>query len=411
MPESPTHPSQSAQPPAAPTSREPHDGFDHSWRSLWLSSGALSIGQIGDALMYVVLPVNAALFGVSLPWVGVLLAANRIIRIFTYGPIARLGEHIGLKRLCVCACVTALISTAMCGWFQGGNLLLAARCLWGLSYAALLLVALGYAAADRTRVGSRVGVSRAIEQIGPLIALTFGAWLAGKIGPQPTLLWFAVGTLVAVAMALLMAPTPSRASASAATTKGTARGSITGLAVPDRLDVLIFWVGAGVDGVFSMTLTLMLAEETSLEVAMVSGGLIIVARRIAEMISGPLSGAIADRYGVRQPLLLTSVLLVIGFALVGGGWLISGALAIVLARGALSTLIPAGVTRFASGAVLGPLARNQTWRDVGAGIGPLSSGFLLAVTSPRALHSILAVIIAICLVWVMRWPRWRELNP
>lgn len=64
---------------------------DQSWRSLWLSSGALSLALLGDSLIYVVLPVNAEAFGVSLFWVGILLAVNRVILTFTCGFVAHFG--------------------------------------------------------------------------------------------------------------------------------------------------------------------------------------------------------------------------------------------------------------------------------------------------------------------------------
>ena len=131
------------------------DVHDKSWRSLWLSSGAMSAALLGDALIYVVLPVNASAFGISLAWVGVLLAANRIVRTFSYGMIAALGERIGVKSLCIFASLTALASTAMYGLLQGWAPLLMARVLWGLSYGSLILATLGYAAADRTRTGTR----------------------------------------------------------------------------------------------------------------------------------------------------------------------------------------------------------------------------------------------------------------
>ena len=141
---------------------------DKSWRSLWISSWVMSLCLFGDALIYIVLPVNAELFGVSLVWVGILLAANRIIRTFTYGWVARLGEWIGLKNLCIFASCTAVLSTLGYGLLEGGFPLLAARTLWGLSYAGLLLVTLAYAARDRAKTGTRVGVSRAVEQVGPI---------------------------------------------------------------------------------------------------------------------------------------------------------------------------------------------------------------------------------------------------
>ena len=80
-------------------------------------------------------------------------------------------------------------------------------------------------------------------------------------------------------------------------------------------------MGFGVDGVFIMTLTIMLAGDLTVAGAMPSGGLIVAGRRLAEMFAAPTSGFIADRLGVHRPLLWSSLLLVAGFALVGVGWL------------------------------------------------------------------------------------------
>ena len=68
--------------------------------------------------------------------------------------------------------------------FQGWAPLLGGWLLWGMSYAALLLVTLGYAASDRAKTETRVGSSRAVTQLSPVLALTGGAWLAGVVGPQ-----------------------------------------------------------------------------------------------------------------------------------------------------------------------------------------------------------------------------------
>ncbi len=379
----------------------PDGSEDKSWRSLWLSSGALSLALLGDALIYIVLPVNAEAFGVGLAWVGILLAANRIVRTFSYGMIAVLGERIGIRNLCILAVITAIVSTAMYGLVVGWAALLAARILWGLSYGALLLAALGYAASDRARTGSRVGISRAIEQIGPLLALTVGAWLAGIVGPREVFLYLAlvscIGALFALKLPRRIAkpPTPRADRPSA-------------LPKPDRLDILIFWMGFSIDGVFTMTVTIMLAEHIALEMAMLSGGLLFAGRRVIEMVVAPLSGYIADRFGVRVPLVAASFLLVAGLGLVGLGWLYTGATAIVLARGALGTLIPAAVALFAPDAVLQSLARNQTWRDIGAALGPLTTGFVLSSTTPETLHLILAAVFLASLSWLLTWQTWRH---
>ena len=54
-------------------------------RNLWISSSALSLALLGDALLYVILPLHAEAFGISLAMVGFLLAINRII---AYLPMA-----------------------------------------------------------------------------------------------------------------------------------------------------------------------------------------------------------------------------------------------------------------------------------------------------------------------------------
>ena len=375
---------------------------DTGWRSLWLSSWALSLSLFGDALIYIVLPVNADLFGISLAWVGVLLAANRIIRTFTYGFVAQLGERIGLKNLCILACCTAILSTAGYGFLHGGWPLLGSRVVWGLSYAGLLLVTFAYAARDRAKTGTRVGVSRAIEQVGPLLALTVGTWLAGIVGPRDVFLYLTVAALITLPMAFIL---PSK-SDDGPPVAPSARPSM--FPKPDRFDILIFWMGAGIDGVFTLTIVIMFAQQTSVELAMVSGGLILAARRIAEMVAAPASGAIADKFGVRRPLIASSIFVVAGFVLVGMGWLVSGSLLIVIARGALGTLFPAAVAHFAPAGVLQPLARNQTWRDIGAAAGPLGTGVLLGVFTPEAMHLAIAVIYAISFIWLMMLPIWRR---
>ncbi|MBL4720921.1 MAG: MFS transporter, partial [Alphaproteobacteria bacterium] len=122
-------------------------------RATAISAGVLSIMLLGDALLYVVLPVNAAEFGITLAWVGVLLSANRFIRIFTYGLIARATDAVGLRTMTLITAIAGAGSTLMYGFIDGGPILLVARIIWGLSFAAASLTTLAYAVADRGRAG------------------------------------------------------------------------------------------------------------------------------------------------------------------------------------------------------------------------------------------------------------------
>ena len=52
--------------------------------------------------------------------------------------------------------------------------------------------------------------------------------------------------------------------------QGTAKPPATRPAMlpkPDRLDMLIFWIGGGADGIFVMAMTIMLSRQASLELA------------------------------------------------------------------------------------------------------------------------------------------------
>ena len=78
-----------------------------------LSAAVLSIVLMGDALIYVVLPVSAGAFGISIVWVGVLLSANRFVRIVSYGAIAQATTAFGLRLATIVACIGGASSTVM----------------------------------------------------------------------------------------------------------------------------------------------------------------------------------------------------------------------------------------------------------------------------------------------------------
>ena len=175
---------------------------DHlALRNVWVASFVLSLSLLGDALLYVILPVHADAFGVSLAMVGFLLAINRIIRTFAYGFIADLAERIGLKKLCLIAATTAVLSTLGYTLLNGAIWLSLSRVMWGLSYAALLLTTLSYAEINPQKTGTRIRLSRSVEQIGPLVAMTVGAWLATLVGPKAIFGYLAIVSGLAVLLA------------------------------------------------------------------------------------------------------------------------------------------------------------------------------------------------------------------
>lgn len=368
---------------------------DSGWRAIVSSSSIMSLALLGDALLYAVLPAYAEDFGLTLPWVGVMLSANRFVRVFAYGALARMTRALGVRRMCVLAVFGATFSTALYGFGEGPVVILTARILWGLTYAVLVLATLSYAVEYRAAVGARVGVGQAIQRVGPILALFGGAWLVGAVGPQATFALLAIPTGLSLFIALTLPE--SRA----ATAKRSPSASLTR---PKPIDVLFFLQGYGVDGVFAITITLIFAREASLSVAVMGGGALLAMRHFGEAIAAPLFGWIADRYGARQVFVAAAFLTMIGFVLVAAGLTVAGALVMLIFRGALASLGPAVITQSldADQDAIGPLARMQAWRDLGAACGPLATGLLLATVSAELQHAAVSVALAAGLIYWLK---------
>ena len=374
-----------------------------TWKTVVTSSSIMSLALVGDALIYAVLPVHAETFGVSLVWVGVLLSANRFVRVLAYGRIARFGQRFGLRRLCIAALMAAIVSTALYGLATGAAALLLARILWGLAFAGLLLATLGYAVHDRARVGSRLGWSRAIQHVGPVLALVAGAWLTGLLGPRTVFVWLALLTATAIPLALSL---PVDA------TGGGAPVSTRSLGRPTLIDLLFALQGFAVDGVFAVSITLLLAQELPLDLAVMSGASLLAVRHVCDAVGAPLFGRIGDRRGAGRVLVMTMACTAVGFLGVASGFTIAGALLMLFSRSALTVLGPAVVVRRISPAqpVIGDLARMHAWRDLGAAMGPLATGVLLTVTSAELLHGVMGALVTVGMAAWASDQRRRALN-
>ena len=132
------------------------------------------------------------------------------------------------------------------------------------------------------------------------------------VGPRDVFYYLALVSSIAVFLSLLLPGVTTRPKVSSADRMGI-------IPMPSRLDLLIFWMGFAVDGIFTMTLAVMFTSEMGIQAAMVWAGLVMSGRRVLEMISAPFSGFVADRFGVHLPLVGASFLLASGLILVGFG--------------------------------------------------------------------------------------------
>jgi len=358
-----------------------------------LSAGVMSLAILGDALIYVVLPVNAALFGVTIFWVGVLLAANRIIRIFTLGAIASLAQRTSPRNLAIAAAATSTVSTLIYGLGDGPMILLVGRILWGLSFATLTLVIFSYAVADRAKAGTNVGWSRAIHSIGPALVLLLGPLAAVEVGPKNIFIFLGVITSLSLPLAFLLPkegrkPPPRRT---------------RWFPKPKKFDFFLMTMGLTVDGIFAVAITLTVVQTSSIGTAMITGGVLIGLRRALEAFLSPVGGILGDKYGADRLLLMSTIALAIGFVLLALGHAYTGGTLVVAARAFIAALWPAEIARRTQDEeTIRRLAIGQTWRDVGAAAGPLMLGSVLALISLNDIYWITTVLVMISIIFQRR---------
>jgi MFS family permease len=347
---------------------------------------ALGMALPTDVLLYLLLPMYASDFGLSLAEVGVLLAANRLVRIVGYGAVSRFYARHGGRLTSTLAVLAAGVCALGYTCLSGVWMLLPLRLMWGLAFAALNLSSQVLATAEPLGVARRSGRARAFTALGPMLALPVGAAVALWLGPRP--IFFAL-SLVAIGGLLMARRLPIQPHAL------TAR---RGIRLPSRLDFWSFLEGLTLDGLFIIGLSY-LGKDLFPGGAVMAAALLMALRYLGELLLSPVGGHLADKYGAQQLLvslsLLTAVMLV-GF---GAGWLWSCAAAIVVLRALQLPLVAPLVTQRNPGPErVQALAANSVWRDIGAGAGPLLAGSLLPIVPSVWMYSVAALLLAVSAV-------------
>ncbi len=345
---------------------------------------ALGLSLPADVVLYLLLPMYASQFGVTLAEAGLLLAANRLVRIAGYGHVARFYARHGDRLTCGIAVVAAAVCGLGYATLSGFWALLPLRLVWGLCFAALNLSTQALATADPLAAARRSGRSRAFIAMGPVLALPLGALLAHWSGPRAVFGILAVCSLLAWFVTRRLPAVPH------ASGKPTRR-----FKWPNSLDSWSFMEGLTLDGLFIVGLAY-LGKDLMPGGAVIVAGLLMALRYLAEIALSPVGGRMAERWGAER--LLVGLSLVTAIALVGFGlgWLWSCAALIVVLRALQLPLMPPIVARRTPGPErLQALAARSVWRDIGAGTGPLIAGLLLPVASPAWIYGVAALLLAL----------------
>ena len=344
-----------------------------------------------DVLLYLLLPMESQAFGITLAQAGVLLAANRLVRIFGYRHVLNFYARNGDRLTCMIAAGAATLCALGNSMLSGFAALLGLRLVWGLCFAALNLSTQVLATSEPAGAARRAGRSRAVIALGPMLALPLGGWLTLWAGPRPIFLILAGCCLVGLWVARGLPVAGHDLHSSGRRFKW-----------PDSVALWSFIEGVALDGLFIFGLSIQAQKILGGDAVLIAGGLMAL-RYVSEMILSPLGGRAAQRFGATSMLLLFSFMSALALTAFASYWVIVGAAAVLVLRALQLPLVTTLVAERNPGSMrVSALASNAVWRDIGAGLGPLLAGLLLPVASAPLVFGLAGAAIAVSALFCWR---------
>jgi MFS family permease len=163
---------------------------------------------MGDVTLYTVLPTHTAEAGILLASVGILLSANRFIRLGANGAAGWLCDRWPRRRLFVLSLLVGALSTAICALTQGFWPLLLGRLLWGVAWSGIWVAgnAIVFDIAALENRGRLVGSYHVSFFLGGGVGSILGGLLTDWLGYHWTMAIAAGLALAGVLIAWLFLP-------------------------------------------------------------------------------------------------------------------------------------------------------------------------------------------------------------
>lgn len=343
---------------------------------------ALAFASFGDAFLYPFLPVNFDSVGVPVLWVGLLLSINRFVRIISNTLLVHAFAKYGLRSIMILAVAMAITSTLGYGIATSLIAWLTFRVIWGLAFSAMRIGTMGYAL-QHGRKGFTLGISRSLQEAGPMLSLFMA----------PVLITYFEPKTIFYLLALLSAPALYFAfSLPNVDDKTQSLESRKFIRWPSSLNSITLVSAILIDGIIVVVLGVLFLhyrESITIVAATTLAAFYLAYRRICLVALSPAGGWIADKIGLDRVFSISMTLVAFGLILILSGWIGTGAV-IVFTFYSINAAVTPGSASKGDSHSLAPVAENATWRDIGAAVGTLIGGFLI---SSQHLNTVLAVTI------------------
>ncbi len=178
------------------------------WFVLVIVGLGTGLSLLGDSSMYTVLPTHTADAAITLTAVGVMLSANRWIRLLTNGPAGWLSDRFSRRAVFVSALFLGGCSTLIYGLTTGYWPLLIGRLLWGISWSGIWITgnAIVLDVSTPENRGKLVGFYNVAFFSGAALGAFLGGWLTDLWGYASAMRFEGALTLVGAVIALLLLP-------------------------------------------------------------------------------------------------------------------------------------------------------------------------------------------------------------
>lgn len=369
-----------------------------------------ALSLMGDATLYTVLPTHTDQVGISMAAVGILLSANRFIRLFLNKPTGIAYDRSLRRRLFVPALLIGALSTAVYAGTYGFWPLLAGRLLWGIAWSGIWIggaTIIMDISTDENR-GRWTGLYQTWFYLGTSLGAIIGGWLTDIWGFSLAM-WVGAGITAFGAVFVYFTLPETKIMAdqkSAIDIKNPNRKWQPGFEFYTVITIngINRFITAGI---IAATLALLVNNHLPktniiLGVASVTG-LLAGFRTILSMFAAPLSGIISDKNGSRWGVVISALVLgAIGMLLLISIHPIAFMLGICLsavASGSLQSLMTARTGDIVGHAHQGRAIGNlQTAGDLGSALGPVTAYALLGWLTLDGLYVICAILFGVGLI-------------
>jgi MFS family permease len=380
-----------------------------------------ALSLIGDSTLYAVLPTHTNQAGIALASVGIILSANRLIRLVFNSLAGSAYDRLPRRGLFVMALFIGSLSTALYS-VRGFWSIMTGRLLWGLAWSGIWV---GGAAiildisSDLDR-GRLMGAYQTWFFLGAGFGALLGGiltdWLGYQIGMLVSAFLTAAGGLVALLFLPETRPLPTRAESQRPLSSSWDWLRHPGLWVSVTVQAINRFAIAGV---LVATTALLVEEYLNIRVFIFGlgtmTGLLVAGRMLMSTLSAPLGGAFSDRLGNRWLVtLFSAILAALSMFLISRSTtlaLVSGLLGSAAASGVLQTLTTAlvgeQVEHYQRGRAIGLL---HTLGDLGSAIGPLTGYALLPWVGLNGLYLLCAGLFLVGAILIEVFRRTRKLT-